>query len=452
MSLFRTRYDTKSTDNPDPLRNAFNVAVAFVSGRAGSLALSPTQVQGYAQEEASFGRITVDDRGLTAGSKLHVVQPARALLAAWREARSGFDTAIEPRMSDILAVESLQAEIETLKERRAADVAQLEQTWEANQEHLAIRKRWEEADALFNQARRNNGMRDARMTAYQPLYWIGMLCIGIAEWLINYDTFLLFVRVPAIAAGATLILGVLLAFSAHGHGELFKQWSHRFGQHQSRMNRVGGYRLLGLSTLGLLIVVTAAGGSRYAAVLHTLAAQSAPNLLPDEIVPVSPLRDVLISLLANLGAWVVGVFIAYFCHDTDPDFMDATRQHRKASRKYYRARHEVDDQIKTVEAKFSKEMEQMERAANARSAGVAAERGMLEQIAKHENGIVDAITSAVHANAELYRDALVQVALAKRGEVSIIRVVDGDEKPATPYEYKAMNLLINADLIRGLVA
>jgi hypothetical protein len=242
--------ELKSSDNVARLRAAFNDAIAFTPARAAALALPAAQLQSYGQEEASFGRITVDKRGLTAGTKLHILQPALALLAMWREARSGFNTAIEPKLVDIHAVERLQNEIEALKKRRSGDIAQIEQTWEADQEHRAIRKRWEEAEAVFNQARLNNGMRDARMTANRPIYWLAMLCIGVAEWLINYDTFFLFVGVPAIAAGATLILGLLLAFSAHGHGELFKQWSHRFGQHQTRMNRVGGYRLLGLSTLG----------------------------------------------------------------------------------------------------------------------------------------------------------------------------------------------------------
>ncbi len=61
------------------------------------------------------------------------------------------------------------------------------------------------------------------------------------------------------------------------------------------------------------------------------------------MVEISPLRDVLISLLANLAAWAVGVFIAYFSHDLDPDFMDATLQHKSASRAYYRSRHRTDN-------------------------------------------------------------------------------------------------------------
>jgi hypothetical protein len=433
------------------LQTAFEEGMEFTPARATSLPLSAAQLQSYAEEEASFGRISVDDRGLTAGTKLNILQPARALLAEWKEARSGFDTMIEPKLADIRAVENLQLQIDTLGRRRAADVAQIEQTWEANQEHRAIRQRWEEAVAVYNQSRLNNGMRDARMTAHSPIYLIAMFCIGIAEWLINYDTFFLFVGVPAIAAGATLILGLLLAFSAHGHGELFKQWSHRFGQDQKRLNRVGGYRLLGLSTLGLLIVLAAAGGSRYTAALRTSAAQPALNLLGEQaVVEVSPLRDVLISLLANLAAWAVGVFMAYFAHDPDPDFMDATRQHTRASRTYYRSRHKAEDEIKTVEAKFGKEMEQMERAANARSSNVSIERGLLEQINKQEESIVEAIASALHANTEHYRDAIAQIALAKRGEVPILRASDG-ETQMTPYEYKTLEIDIDSNFVRRLV-
>ena len=38
------------------------------------------------------------------------------------------------------------------------------------------------------------------------------------------------------------------------------------------------------------------------------------------------MRDVLISLLANVAAWIVGVFLSYMSHDDDPDYAGATRQ------------------------------------------------------------------------------------------------------------------------------
>jgi hypothetical protein len=144
--------------------------------------------------------------------------------------------------------------------------------------------------------------------------------------------------VATIAAGASLILGILLVFSGHTHGELIRQWPQRFGPQQSSVNRSGGFRLLGLSTLGLLIVLTVVGGSRYAA-MNTLATQPVENGLGSKTtVLVSPLRDFLISMLANLGVWVVGVFVAYLSNNADPDFvaMAPLRHRASTSRRKWR--------------------------------------------------------------------------------------------------------------------
>ncbi len=196
---------------PSPVRTAFEAAMAFAPSQTALLYLPTQRLQELAQEEASFGEIAVNERGLTAGTRLHVVQPGRTLLARWREARGAFDTAIEPKMADIQAVERLDAEIGLRRQRRDAEIGQSEQIWEARRRNQAIRERWQEAEGVFRRMRLAHGQRDATMRAYSPAYPLAMLCIGAAEWLINYDTFFLFVGVPAIAAGATVVLGVVLA-------------------------------------------------------------------------------------------------------------------------------------------------------------------------------------------------------------------------------------------------
>jgi hypothetical protein len=437
---------------PSRIQVAFEGAMGFAPpGWAAALDLPAQRLRDLAEEEASFGEIAIDERGLTAGTRLHIVQPGRDLFARWREARAEFDMAVEPKLADIRAVERLDAEIAERRQRRDEAVRQAEQIWEATRKHQALRARWEEAEAVFRRARLAHGDRAANMRAYSPLYWVGLLCIGVAEWLINYDTFLLFVGVPAIAAGATAILGVLLAFSAHGHGELLKQWSYRFGQHQGRMSRVSAWRLLGLATLGLGIVLGAAGASRYAAALRVMAAQPAGNILGSQaMVEVDPLRDVLISLLANLAAWAVGVFLSYLCHDPDPNLMAATRQHQRASRAYNRARRGVDADIRAIEGGFEKEAGEIRQAAIVRATGVAAEREMLEQMNKREEGILEAIVSTVRGNAERYRDALAQVALARRGEVAFVRRAGEGTVPVTAYDWRAAALLVDAGLLRAM--
>ncbi len=416
-----------------------------------ALRLSPERLRELAGEDAAFAEIAVDDRGLTAGAYRSLVQPGRALFARWREARAGFDTAVEPAMPDIMAAERLEGEIAERARRRDDARAQAEQGWEASRRNVEIRTRWEEAGARFRRARLAHGDRAANMRAYNPAYWVAMLCIGVAEWLINYDTFFLFIGVPAIAAGATVVLGVLLALSAHGHGEILKQWSYRFGQHQGRMSRVSTWRLLGLATLGLAIVLLAAGASRYAAALRVMSAQPAANILGVQaVVEVDPLRDVLISLLANLGAWVVGVFLSYLCHDPDPELMDATRQHQRASRAFYRARRGVDGEIRAIEGSFEKEVAEMRRSALARAAAVKAERDMFDQVNKREEGIVDAILGAMRANAEAYRDALAGLVLARPGQVALVRRGDsGPAAPITAHEYRAIQPRLDAGLLRA---
>jgi len=441
-------------DRPEPtrLRAAFEAAMAFAPGQAvAALALPPERLRELAAEEAAFGEVEVDGRGLTAGARLHAVQPGRAVLARWREARGAFDTLVEPKRADIRAVERLGDDIEARRKRRDADVGQAERRWEAKQRHQAVRERWQEAERKFRDMRLAHGQRDANVARYSPAYWLALLCIGVAEWLINYDTFFLFVGVPAIAAGATAILGVLLAFSADGHGALLKQWSYRFGRHQTPLSRVSSTWLLALSTLGLVIVLVAAGASRYAAALRVMSAQPAENILGSQAtVDVDPLRDVLISLLANLAAWAVGVFLSYFSHDPDPEFMAATRQHRRASRAFFRARRGVDAEIKAIEGGFEKDVGEMQRAAAARAAEVAAEREMLEQVDKREESVMGAIVSAVRASAEAYRDALAQTALSRpAGSVSFIHRAGDGLVRMTPHEYRASALRVDADLLRA---
>ncbi len=86
------------------LQAAFNDAMSFPTSRASNLQLAPAWIEEKANEETSFGRIVVEDNGLTSGTRLHVIEPARALLAEWKEARRRFDVAIEPVMAHIKAV------------------------------------------------------------------------------------------------------------------------------------------------------------------------------------------------------------------------------------------------------------------------------------------------------------------------------------------------------------
>ena len=441
------------TDTRQPtgnLQSAFEAAMAFPIEQANTLHVSPEDLREKASQEAAFGRISVADDGVTPGMRLHVVEPARPVLAQWRQARRQFDVAVEPKMRAIRALQEVEHEIASARARAARDERDAEDTLENDQTYIRVRDDFRIAETRYHQMRTNHENRDANMAAYHPAYWAALLCIGVAEWLINYDVFFLFAGVVAIAAGATMVMGVLLAFAAHGHGMLFKQWSYRFGEHRESIDRRGDWRMLALSTFSLLIVLGAAAGSRYAAVMHQLAGQPAINVLgPDAQIAVDPIRDVLLSLLWNLMAWAVGVFIAYMAHDKDPDFMDATRQFSRAHRRYRRLRRPVVNKVRQIRARLTKDIERSEAAARTKAADVATERGLLEQIEAHETALVNALAAVVRGNAQTYHASLAKIAASPGASVSIERV-GPRAGPLSVAEFRNEPVAVSPQMIREL--
>ena len=449
MARATARNRTETALPPEELKIAYDAAMAFPVEEAERLRLPPALLIEKANEEAAFGRITIDPDGLTPGTRLHVIEPARQIYARWRQVRRQFDVAIQPAMHKIRAVESVEREITDARDRAGRDERDAEAKLEANDRYVHARNELRTAEERFRRLRTDHENRDANLGAFNPVYWIALLCIGVAEWLINYDVFLLFAGVVAVAAGATIIMGVLLAFAAHGHGLLFKQWSYRFGAHRDPIDRRGDWRLLALSTFSLLIVLGAAAGSRYAAVMHQLAGQPSVNILgADAQVSVDPMRDVLLSLLWNIMAWAVGVFIAYMAHDKDPDFMDATRQFNRSNWFYNRLRQPFTKRAEQISAKLTREIERLETAARTRAADVVLERGLLEQVDAHETALVNLLIASARGTAQTYRANLAQLAASQRGSVTIERT---GRSPAalSVAEFRDEPVNVTADTIRG---
>lgn len=396
-----------TSGRPDPLEEAFHSAMAFSPARARALLIAPSTLAHAAEAEAARGPVATDARGFTPSMRITVLEPARALLSEWGQQRAAFDARLGPHRADIELADRLQAETATLIRRRDEDLAQIERETGQDHRYRELHDAFEKADTRFRRYSEANGNRDATMIARHPVYFLALLCVGGTEWLINYTTFFLFFGVPAIAAGTTLILAALLAFASHGHGSILKQWTHRFGHHAERIKRIADWRLLVLATLALFVMLGAAGGSRYMAALHVMRAQAGPNILgPDVVVQTDPTIDVLLSLLANLAAWLVGIFFAYVAHDIDPEFMDATGQRRTAWRRFHRRRRIADARIRQTEARYAKELRETETTARSRQDAVAPQRALLEQLNAHDQAVRDAVLASVRGNAEQYRAAL----------------------------------------------
>ena len=420
--------------HPDPLQAAFQEALAFTPDRARGLLVAPERLAEAAQREsrqAAPGRLAqADARGFTPGMRSTVLEPARALLSEWKQVRARFDARLGPHHAAISGAARLQQELDDLGRRRDEDVAAVERDMEQDHRYRERRARFEEADTRFRRYSDANGNRGAVMIAKQPVYLLALACVGITEWLINYTTFFLFFGIPAIAAGTTLILAGLLAFASDGHGAILKQWTHRFGHHAERIKRIADWRYLALATLALLVVLAAAGGSRYMAALRVMREQAGPNILGSDVaVQSDPGIDVLLSLLANLAAWLVGIFLAYVSHDIDPDYMDATGQRRIAWRRFHRLRSKADARIRQIEARTAKELRETELASRSRTDSAIPDRALLDQVEARDRAVRDAITASVRINAEHYRAALAAAEADARGDTAGAIALAGEPQP-----------------------
>ena len=428
-----------SADPAKVIAAAAQRALAFPLARAGALLLAPEKAQEWAAQEAAFGTIPIDENGMSAGMKLNLMQPIRTVMSEWRQARADFDTALQPKMASIDAVHQAHAELAELERRRDEDLAGIEKKLEANDEYVRRRDAKETAQLRWKDLQDVHSGRAATVFGFSPMYVALILCIGVAEWFINYDVLLQFTGVPAIAAGSTVLLGLLLAFAAHGYGELLKQWSFRFSESREPAERARDWRFLGLASSALLIVLAAAGCSRYAAALQVLTTQSHHSLLSDVgVSDVNPIRDVLISLLANVAAWIVGVFLSYIAHDDDPDYAAATRQWTRAHAAWNKLRNKYADERRHIEAKYAKAINDRRNAARSRAASVEAELGMLSQIRSHEAAIETEVEQVTRSNIGIYREALTRVLLGSSGKATL--VTKPANAPLSPFELNSMAL------------
>ena len=418
------------TARSQPLIDALGQVAAFPPGRAGQLLADPAVLAEAAREEARSGTVSLDARGLSAGERLAVIQPARQFVAEWRATRAAFDVAIEPSMPDLEAASALETETVSLEARAREELDAITQRAEDDHAWRETNDRYAEARARFDASRLAHGNRDANMRAHHPLYWLALVAVGAAEWLINYDTLVMFFGIPAMAIGATAIIAIAMAFASHAHGIVFKQWSHRFGRHRDAMQQASSKRLIGIGTMALLFVLLFAGFSRFSVVMHQASAQPAQNILGAQAtVAFDPSRDVLISMLANLLAWLVGCFLSFSCHDEDPAHMAATRQFNHWQRRFLRADRPYRQERDVSAARAERELAERRTSAEARRARVRPQSEMLAQVQAHELAVMRAVRSAILRNLSVYRDALADEAV-RAGAV----VTHDDPDPATSPE------------------
>lgn len=149
---------------------------------------------------------------------------------------------------------------------------------------------------------------------------------------------------PAIALGSTVVIAVILALSSHLHGKFLKEAQHVFGAQRKDGELASAWRMFGIATLGLSIVLWA--------VYYARSNYLADIILEQTVIggtPPSWFSTVGGSLLLNLGVWVAGVILSYIFHDPDPDYPEAYQSYVKHRDDYRTSQLKLE---KDVERRF----------------------------------------------------------------------------------------------------
>jgi hypothetical protein len=221
-------------------------------------------------------------------------QAATTPLAPWAILRQRFDAAMQPSLEDIHAVrdfESKKTEIERRVEEREEAI---NSEAEASKPYLDRKHEKERCDLEFEKWREKVGGRAPNTFGHSLLYLVILIGITSVEWLINYDSFFAWTAIPAVAAGFTIAMALIVALAAHAHGSYLKQRTSRFGP--AGRTRGRDIVFLVLASVGLIAAVVVAGWARYSLAVHSIGA-TGPLISLGGVMPqqANPLTDVYFS-------------------------------------------------------------------------------------------------------------------------------------------------------------
>lgn len=117
---------SRAADAEKLLQDAYQKALAFPLAKISALTITQKQANDYAEQEAAQPTITIDEHGMSGGMRVNLLQPVRAVAAEWRQLRSNFETALQPKIADIQAVEALQAAAEAEIKRKDDEIEGVE--------------------------------------------------------------------------------------------------------------------------------------------------------------------------------------------------------------------------------------------------------------------------------------------------------------------------------------
>lgn len=246
--------------------------------------------------------------------------------------------------------EYLNRKIKFINDHRATKRAQYQKLAQLETDKSNARNAYE-------QMRADLGDREPKMLNWS-LYLFGLLMVGVAEALLNYESFASIKWAsPAIALGMTVLVAIALAFASHCHGTLLKQWEYFFGNHREDVSRWVAYRLLTMGSTAFTLALSAVYYARDTYLTDMTLVKSTIGSQLDT----SPLWIIGGSLLGNVIVYVVGVMLAYFMHDSNPDYPDKKDELLRIEADHKKLQDQLDLQRRREFEKLSAKLEETKK-------------------------------------------------------------------------------------------
>jgi len=430
----------------EEIERSFKAARDFALPRLDS-AEEAARIEASAREEAKLQTIVLRRDGLTPGMLRWCAEPVVRKLAEWQPLRGAFFTRIEPFQKAIDAIENMTKELSAAEAKRER---LLEISFKEARDQPDYKKTEEEivkAKADYQRHHEEAGQRPARIFPVWA-YWLILGSVSLAEIFINYEAFLNYFEVPAIAAGTTFAVMVIIALASEWHGRATKQREYMFSLAVDRQRRATNLRAFGIVTALFLAALTLVGYSRYHWAMMAIAATSPGGGLPGISITGPSInigQSVGFSLIGNLLIWGIGVILFWLTHDYNPDYVEATLRLRRAEARYKRAHARyVDRPYQEKTAKLDREIERLSNVARSQDANTKRLREMRSEVLAHETALVTEGMQRINSAIAEYRHAFCAVTEVENPKLRLL----GDGEPLTPAIYRGMHASYTAAELR----
>lgn len=432
----------------DELRAAANLVKKHSEEATPLLPVTDQEVTVVVGNEIAQRSIMLDKDGLIAGIRNALYGRIQEYMQDFANVKQTFNAKFQPFQSQIEDFESIPAKITALASEAEAKIAEEKQkldTDRVGEDYRNTKARYD--SQVERHAHRPNMKAVSPRFPFDvnPVYLIIMLLLGTAEWFINYDTLFEFFGIPIIAIGATLVLALGLAVIAHQHGVDLKQWKKKFGPGVENHNRP--YGVLILATLGLFGLITVTGWMRYQSLMSVIQSQSTANIIGTQYsVQIDPEREVIISLGANALAWLVGVFISYFAHDSDPTYVHTAIDFLKAERKYKIKRAQFDKIANQIKHQYAEKIDEEKHRLQKFETSITLRDAinLRNQTNQYEDGFRDRAKTFFVTQYSRFRSELLR-SLQSHPEVALFKNERGNAVPISLNDYQALSFGISED-------